>query len=88
MNPLLSMLSEDGSGQSVSTMRVATLLVVVLVLAPRAIVAWQTGAAPELTTQEVGMVLGTLGVKAAQRSVEGKDSVGHGLNTDQTRIKT
>jgi hypothetical protein len=72
MNPILSMLSEDGTGASVSTMRVATLLVILFVLAPRLIVCWQTGAAPEVTNQDVALILGALGMKAAQRSVEAK----------------
>lgn len=70
MKLLLSMLSEDGGGQSVSTMRVAALLVVCGILAPRIALAIQTGTLPELSSQEVTLILGALGIKALQRKVE------------------
>ena len=66
------MLSEDGTGQSVSTMRVVTLLVVVAILAPRVVLAIKTGTIPNLTTEEVSALLGTLGIKAYQRGQETK----------------
>lgn len=64
------MLSEDGSAASVSTMRVAVLLVVLLVLAPRIVTAIKTGQMPTLSAEEMGLVLGALGIKAYQRGKE------------------
>jgi hypothetical protein len=72
---LATMLSEDGSGASASTMRVASLLVVLFILAPRCWVAVQSGTIPSLSTEEVGMVLGTLGIKAYQRGKEESQSL-------------
>ena len=74
MKFLINMLSEDGTAENVSTMRVATLLIVMLILVPRVITTVKTGATPALTTEEVGMVVGALGIKAWQRGKEGEPS--------------
>jgi hypothetical protein len=70
MNFFTSMLSEDGNANSVSTIRVATLLVLLFVLVPRAVIGIRTGIIPELTTQELGLISVALAAKVIQRGKE------------------
>lgn len=70
MNMLLAMLSEDGSGQSVSTMRVCALLVVGCVMGAWAVVSIKAGALQAISPEQLGLVLGVLGLKAWQRGKE------------------
>ncbi len=68
MYGLLSFLSEPGG--KVSATRIGLLLVILLILLPRAIVAWKTSQMPPLSWEETSMVLGALGVKMLQRPKE------------------
>ena len=70
VNPILSMLSEDGTAQSVSTMRVCSVLVVCAVLGAWAWVSISRAELQPLSTEQVAMVLGALGIKAWQRGKE------------------
>lgn len=60
----------ESPGGKLSAMRVGALGVVVLVLCPRLIIAIKTGSCPQLSWEEVTLVLGALGVKAYQRGKE------------------
>lgn len=72
MNPLLLNFLAGPSGKT-SSMRVATLLVVVGVLGPWAWVYVESGGAQQLDNDMVLLVLGALGIKGWQRSVEQRD---------------
>lgn len=70
MNALLAMLSEDGGGQSVSTMRVCAVLIVATVLGGWLTVSLQKRELQDLSTNQTVLVLGALGIKAYQRGKE------------------
>jgi hypothetical protein len=70
MNTLIAMLSEDGTHESVSTMRVASLLTVVLILGTWATVSVQKGALQPLSVELAALVPAVLGLKAWQRKNE------------------
>ena len=70
MNPLLSLLSEDGTPESVSTMRVCSLVVVLGVIGAWAVVSVQRAELQPLSAEHVSMVLGVLSAKAWQRGRE------------------
>ena len=70
MKFLSAMLSEDGSPDNISTMRVCSALCVVVVLGTWAAVSIQQKALQPLTAEQTAIVLGALGIKAWQRGVE------------------
>ncbi len=72
MKSLLQMLSE-GDGQ-VSTMRVLAFLVVLSILIPAVVVAIRTNTGLSLSMEQITLILGTLGIKTFQRSVEEKSA--------------
>jgi len=65
----LTALVAEGDG-SPSTMRVATLLIVVVVMGVWAYTSVQAGTLQPLSTEQVSAVLGALGIKAWQRGKE------------------
>lgn len=67
MNWLTSLLSENGN---VSTMRVLTILVVGTIMVNWTIITAKTGVLQNLTPDQMGLVLGALGIKAVQRKFE------------------
>lgn len=70
MNPILSLLSEDGTGESMSTMRVCSLVIVLGVVGGWLEVSIAQQALQTLSPEHVGLVLGALGIKAWQRGRE------------------
>jgi len=71
MNFFAAMLSEDGTPQNTSTMRVCSLLIVVVVLGVWAVVSVEQMQLQALSTDQTALVLGALGIKAWQRGKEG-----------------
>ena len=69
MNSLLKGLIAEGDGNP-STMRVATLFIVGVVMGVWAWTSIKAGAPQPLSTEQVGAVLGALGIKAWQRGKE------------------
>jgi hypothetical protein len=65
----LTALIAEGDGNP-STMRVATLLIVAVVMGVWAYTSIKAGAPQPLSTEQVGAVLGALGIKAWQRAKE------------------
>lgn len=70
MNLLIHLLSENGSSDGVSTMRVCSLLVVLSVLGTWATVSIQQKSLQPFSPELAGLVIGTLGIKAWQRGRE------------------
>ena len=66
---LLTSLIAEGDGNP-STMRVATLFIVGVVMGVWAYTSIKAGAPQPLSTEQVGAVLGALGIKAWQRGKE------------------
>lgn len=68
MNWLSQLLSEtDGNP---STMRFATMIIVLAVMANWTYLTIHTGQMQNLTPEQLGLLLGTLGIKAFQRKAE------------------
>ena len=72
MKWLSTLLSENGG--SPSTMRALALLVVGTIMVNWTIITAKTGALQNLTPDQVGLVLGVLGIKAIQRKFESGDA--------------
>lgn len=70
MNFLIPLLSESGSAETVSTMRVCSLLVVLATLGTWTVVSIQQKAIQPFSAEMVALVTGTLGIKAWQRGKE------------------
>lgn len=70
MNLLVHLLSENGTAESVSTMRVCSLLVVLLVLGTWAVVSIKAGAMQPFSPELAALIVGTLGIKTWQRGKE------------------
>lgn len=70
MNKILELVSE-GDG-TFSTMRVMTFIIILAILVPAVASAVRTNTGLDLTTEQIALILGVLGVKTAQRAVEGK----------------
>jgi hypothetical protein len=70
MNFLQSILSEEGTANSGSTMRVCALLVVVVMVGTWATVSIQQKVLQPISVEQMGLVLGAMGIKAWQRGKE------------------
>lgn len=70
MKKILGLLSE-GDGE-LSTMRVMTFIIILAILIPAVVTAIRTQTGVELSTEQIALILGVLGVKTAQRAVESK----------------
>ena len=71
MNALSQLLSE-GDGNP-STMRVATLLIVLVILGVESYAALRHGTSMQISLDEVALITAALGAKLWQRRVEGRD---------------
>lgn len=65
----ITKLVADGTSEP-STMRIAVLLIIGAVLAQWLYLTFHTGTAQKLDWEQVGLILGTLGAKAAQSKIE------------------
>ena len=67
MNKIIEMLSGENG---ISTVRVASMLILLFVMINWTYLTWKTGVKQPLSWEEIGIVLGALGIKVAQRPFE------------------